>query len=53
MSLDPVSARAVVETSLCKGCGACVAGCRSDAVSLKNVGNEQIIFAVEAAMEVW
>jgi heterodisulfide reductase subunit A len=53
ISLDPVSARAVVEASLCKGCGACVAGCRSDAVTLKNVGNEEIISAIEAAMEAW
>lgn len=40
---------AVVNTSMCKGCGNCVAGCRSDAVTLKNVGNEQIMAAVDAA----
>jgi heterodisulfide reductase subunit A2 len=39
----------VVNTSMCKGCGACVAGCRSDAISLKNIGNEQIMAAVDAA----
>jgi heterodisulfide reductase subunit A len=39
----------VVNTSMCKGCGNCVAGCRSDAVTLKNVGNEQIMAAVDAA----
>ncbi len=38
-----------VNTSMCKGCGACVAGCRSDAISLKNIGNEQIMAAVDAA----
>lgn len=41
----------VVTTGMCKGCGACVAGCRSDAVTLKNVGNEQIMAAVDAAWE--
>ncbi len=39
----------VVNTSMCKGCGACVAGCRSDAISLKNIGNEQLMAAVDAA----
>lgn len=39
----------MVNTSMCKGCGACVAGCRSDAVTLKNIGNEQIMAAVDAA----
>jgi heterodisulfide reductase subunit A len=38
-----------VNTSMCKGCGACVAGCRSDAISLKNIGNEQLMAAVDAA----
>jgi heterodisulfide reductase subunit A-like polyferredoxin len=36
-------------TSMCKGCGACVAGCRSDAITLKNIGNEQLMAAVDAA----
>lgn len=38
-----------VNTGMCKGCGACVAGCRSDAISLKNIGNEQLMAAVDAA----
>ena len=42
-----------VNTGLCKGCGACVSGCRSDAVTLKNVGNEQIMAAVDAAFDNW
>jgi len=42
---------AVVDEGLCKGCGACVAGCRSDAVTLKNFGNVQIMAAIEAAMD--
>ena len=42
---------AMVNTDLCKGCGACVAGCRSDAMTLKNVGNEQIMAAVNAAFD--
>ncbi|MFZ5758774.1 MAG: FAD-dependent oxidoreductase [Thermodesulfobacteriota bacterium] len=41
----------VVNSSMCKGCGACVAGCRSDAITLKNIGNEQIMAAVDAAWE--
>lgn len=53
ISVDEESGFAKVETGLCKGCGACVAGCRSDAVSLKNVGNQQIMASLEAAMEDW
>ncbi len=51
VSPDPALRVAVVDTGLCKGCGACVAGCRSDAITLKNMGNEQILAAVDAAME--
>ncbi len=51
VNMDPNTRKAVVDTGLCKGCGACVAGCRSDAITLKNLGNEQIMAAVEAAME--
>ena len=49
--IDENSGKAVVDTGLCKGCGACVAGCRSDAITLKNLGNEQIMAALEAALE--
>ncbi len=51
ISIDPAVGKASVNTGLCKGCGACVAGCRSDAVTLKNIGNRQILAAVEAAMD--
>jgi len=49
VSMDEERNVAVVNTDLCKGCGACVAGCRSDAMTLMNLGNEQIMAAVEAA----
>ncbi len=51
INIDPATAKAVVNVGLCKGCGACVASCRSDAASLKNLGNEQIMAAIEAATE--
>ena len=51
IGVDAPTGKAVVDPGLCKGCGACVAGCRSDAVTLKNIGNEQIMAAVEAAVE--
>ncbi len=51
VTFDRNSGKAVVDTGLCKGCGACVAGCRSDAITIRNLGNEQIMAAVEAAME--
>ncbi|HID97875.1 MAG TPA: CoB--CoM heterodisulfide reductase iron-sulfur subunit A family protein, partial [Thermodesulfobacteriaceae bacterium] len=50
ISLVPETGIARVDTGSCKGCGACVAGCRSDAVTLRNIGNEQIMAAVEAAL---
>ncbi len=49
--IDENSSKAIVDSGLCKGCGACVAGCRSDAITLKNLGNEQIMAALEAALE--
>ena len=48
VSLD-ANGISTVNTSMCKGCGACVAGCRSDAITLKNIGNEQLMAAVDAA----
>ncbi len=51
VSMDEDNNVAEVNTDLCKGCGACVAGCRSDAMTLMNVGNEQLMAAVEAAFE--
>ncbi len=49
VSLTQEGAR--VDPGLCKGCGACVAGCRSGAITLLNTGNQQIMAAVEAAMD--
>ncbi len=49
-TLDLDTMVASVETSLCKGCGACVAGCRSDAIILKNIANEHLMAAVDAAL---
>ncbi len=49
ISMDEDKNISVVNADLCKGCGACVAGCRSDALTLRNIGNEQIMAAVEAA----
>jgi len=51
VTLDTEKGVAVVDPGLCKGCGACVAGCRSDAITLKNLGNQELMAAVEAAME--
>jgi heterodisulfide reductase subunit A-like polyferredoxin len=51
VTLNAETGKVEVDQALCKGCGACVASCRSSAISLKNIGNEQIMAAVEAAME--
>ncbi len=50
VNIDQNTGKATVDAGLCKGCGACVAGCRSDAITLKNLGNEQLMAEVEAAM---
>ncbi|MGB9712746.1 MAG: FAD-dependent oxidoreductase [Dissulfurimicrobium sp.] len=51
INIDQDTGRAVVDIGLCKGCGACAASCRSGAVSVKNLGNEQIMAAIESAMD--
>ncbi len=51
VSMDEDKNISLVNADLCKGCGACVAGCRSDALTLQNIGNEQIMAAVEAAFD--
>jgi heterodisulfide reductase subunit A len=39
-----------VNAALCKGCGACVGGCTSDAISLSHFTNEQILAQMEGAL---
>jgi heterodisulfide reductase subunit A len=39
---------AVVNEALCKGCGACAAGCRSGAVDVQGFTDAQIVAAIEA-----
>ncbi len=51
ISMDEKTGKAIVNETLCKGCGACVAGCRSDAIILKNIGNIEIISAIKAGLE--
>ena len=41
---------AQVNEALCKGCGACAAGCRSSAVDLRGFSNDQVAAAVRAAI---
>ena len=39
---------AQVNPALCKGCGACAAGCRSGAIDLRGFSNEQVLAAISA-----
>jgi len=39
-----------VNEILCKGCGACVGGCPSDAISLSHFTNEQILAEMEGML---
>ncbi|GAI58111.1 unnamed protein product, partial [marine sediment metagenome] len=39
-----------VNEALCKGCGACIAACFSDAVSLNHFTNEQIVAEMEGML---
>ncbi len=50
----PFGLVSVIEPSLCKGCGSCVAACRSGAIRLKNLGEEEILSAIEGAFgRIW
>ena len=39
-----------VNEALCKGCGACVGACPSDAISLNHFTNEQILAQMEGML---
>ena len=47
--VKPFGLVSVINPSLCKGCGNCAAACRCGAIQVKNLGEEPIIAAVEAA----
>ncbi len=47
--VKPFGLVSVINSSLCKGCGNCAAACRCGAIQVKNLGEEPIIAAVEAA----
>jgi heterodisulfide reductase subunit A len=40
----------LVNDALCKGCGACVGGCPSDAINLSHYTNEQIVAQMEGML---
>jgi heterodisulfide reductase subunit A len=40
-----------VNPSLCKGCGACAGGCRSNAIDISGFSNEEIVDAIDAILE--
>ena len=53
MEEGPFSGKAQINSVLCKGCGLCVASCRSGAIKLKGFDNDQIfaqIFAMNEAV---
>jgi heterodisulfide reductase subunit A len=40
--------KATINAALCKGCGLCVASCRSGAIHLKGFDNNQIFAMIDA-----
>jgi heterodisulfide reductase subunit A len=40
--------KAQINPALCKGCGLCVASCRSGAIRLRGFDNDQIFAMIEA-----
>jgi len=52
--VKPFGLVSVINASLCKGCGNCAAACRCGAIQVKNLGEEPVIAAVEAAFgRIW
>ncbi|MEJ2040672.1 MAG: 4Fe-4S binding protein, partial [Desulfosarcinaceae bacterium] len=45
----PASGKAEINPALCKGCGLCVASCRSGALQLQGFDDAQIMAMIEAA----
>ncbi|WP_292464283.1 CoB-CoM heterodisulfide reductase HdrA2 [Methanolobus sp.] len=50
--ISMVDRKAVVEELSCMGCGACSASCPSDAITMHNSTDEQIIAQIQAATEI-
>jgi heterodisulfide reductase subunit A2 len=42
---------AVVNEALCKGCGACVANCRSSAIDVRGFSSENIVREIAALLD--
>lgn len=51
MEKGPFEGKAQINPVLCKGCGLCVASCRSGAIHLKGFDNDQIFAQISAVYE--